>query len=238
MKLQLLHHPLASFCWKVSIALYENGTPFESRIIDLGDPEQARELQTYWPVGKFPVLRDLERAQVIPESSIIIEYLDCHYPGSRPLLPRDVEQSLKARLWDRFFDNYVQQPMQKIVGDSMRPEGHHDSDGIAGAKTTLQTAYATLDRSLAGGGWAAGPDFGIADCSAAPALFYAGILMPFDGHENIVAYFDRLSARASFVRTIKEAQPYFRFFPMRGDIPARFLDSHAESFSRSAAGRT
>jgi glutathione S-transferase len=184
------------------------------------------------------VLRDLDRGQVIPESSII-EYLECHLTrGARPLLPRDAEQSLKARRWDRFFDSYVQYPMQKIVGDSMRPEGHHDADGVADAKATLQTAYATLDRSLADGGWAAGPDFGIADCSAAPALFYAGILVPFDGHENVVAYFDRLSARAAFVRTIREAQPYFRFFPMRDDIPARFLDAHAESFSRPAAGRS
>jgi len=231
MNLQLLYHPLASFCWKVSIALYENGTPFTGRIIDLGDPEQSSELQGYWAVGKFPLLRDLERQQVIPESSIIIEYLDRQYPGAQPLIPRDFDQALKARLWDRFFDCYVQQPMQKIVGDSMRPSGSHDVDGVTEARTTLRTAYAMFDQSLAAGGWAAGPDFGIADCSAAPALFYAGILVPFTGHANIVAYFDRLSDRASFVRTIKEAQPYFPLFPMRSDIPARFLDSNANSFS-------
>jgi len=237
MNLQLLYHPLASFCWKVSIALYENGTPFTGRIIDLGDAEQSRELQSYWAVGKFPLLRDLERQQVIAESSIIIEYLDRHYPGVQPLIPGDFDRALRARLWDRFFDNYVHQPMQKIVADSMRPAGSQDVDGVAAAKATLATAYAMLDQSLAAGNWAGGPHFGLADCSAAPALFYAGILVPFTEHANIVAYFDRLSDRASFVRTIKEAQPYFSMFPMRESIPARFLDSNANSFSSSVGGR-
>ncbi|HEY2396867.1 MAG TPA: glutathione S-transferase family protein [Rudaea sp.] len=237
MSLQLLYHPLASFCWKVSIALYENGASFDGRIIDLADPDQSRELQGYWAVGKFPVLRDIDRQQVIPESSIIIEYLDRHYPGPQPLIPRDPDQALAARLWDRFFDNYVHQPMQKIVAESMRPAGSRDVNGIAAAKATLGMAYAMLDRSLSAGGWAGGPEFGIADCSAAPALFYAGILVPFAGHANIVAYFDRLSDRASFVRTIREAQPYFPLFPMHHDIPARFLDSTATSFSSTAAGR-
>jgi glutathione S-transferase len=234
MNLKLLYHPLASFCWKVSIALYETATPFEGRIIDLGNPEQCKELQDHWPVGKFPVLRDDGRDKVIPESSIIIEYLDRQYPGTRPLIPHDPEQALQARLWDRFFDNYVQQPMQKLVGDTMRPEGRRDPDGVAAAKATLQTAYALLERSLAGGGWAAGPDFGIADCSAAPALFYAGILVPFEPrHAYIAAYFDRLCQRASVVRTITEAQAYFPMFPLHAQIPPRFRQAGATSFARS-----
>ncbi len=237
MSLQLLFHPLASYCHKVLIALYETGTPFEPRVIDFGKPEDGEELRALWPVGKFPVLRDLARGRMYPESSIIIEYLDRHYPGAKPLIPRDPEQALQARLWDRFFDLYVHQPMQKLVGDHMRPEGRRDTEGAEAARSTLRTAYSMLDRSLAEGGWAGGPDFGLADCAAAPALFYAGILEPFEAHhDKLAAYFDRLSHRSSFVRTIKEAQPYFPLFPLHAAIPARFLDRNARSFSRSPPG--
>jgi len=232
MSLQLLYHPLASFCWKVLVALYENGTPFDARIIDLGDPEQSRELQALWAVGKFPVLRDTGRGKVIPESSIIIEYLDRQYPGAHPLIPHDADQALQARLWDRFFDTYVHQPMQKLVADPMRPDGQRDAAGVADAMRTLQTAYAMLDQALAHGGWTVGAEFGIADCSAAPALFYAGVIVPFEQHPNIGSYFDRLCARPSFVRTIRQAQPYFRMFPMQERIPQRFLDASAQSFAR------
>jgi len=232
MNLQLLYHPLASFCWKVLIALYENEVDFEGRVIDLGDPEQSRELRTLWAVGKFPVLRDIGRGKVIPESSIIIEYIDRHHAAARPMIPSDSEQALQARLWDRFFDSYIHQPMQKLVADRLRPDGQRDPAGVADAEQMLHTAYALLDRSLANGGWAGGPEFGIADCAAAPALFYAGVIVPFDEHANIGAYFDRLSARPSFVRTIRQAQAYFPMFPLRERIPPRFLDAAAATFAR------
>ena len=235
MNLQLLYHPLASFCWKVSIALYENGVPFAGRIVDLGDPEQVRELQALWPVGKFPLLRGIGRDKVIPESSIIIEYIDRQYPAATPLIPADPERALQARLWDRFFDHYVHQPMQKLVADHMRAPAQRDAVGVADAVRTLETAYALLDRSLADSAWAAGPDFGIADCAAAPALFYAGVLVPFDAqYPNVAAYFDRLCARPSIVRTITEAQAYFHMFPLQERLPARFLDPAAQSFARRA----
>jgi glutathione S-transferase len=133
MTLILYHHPLASFCHKVLLALYENDTPFESVVVDLGDRQASAEFFAFWPIGKIPVLRDERFDRTIPETSIIIEYLDHHYPGTRPLLPPDERQRLDTRLWDRFFDCYVQVLMQKIVGDRLRPDDEKDARGVADA---------------------------------------------------------------------------------------------------------
>ena len=224
MSLQLLYHPLASYCWKVLIALYELEAPFEAKVVDLSDSRQGEELKSFWPVGKFPVLRDFGRDQVIPESSIIVEYLDQHYARARPLIPRDPAAALQTRLWERFFDCYIHTPLQKIVGNSLRAEGQHDLHGVTEARALLHTAYAMLDKHLGATGWAAGPEFGMADCAAVPALFYAGTLESFvERYPRVNAYFERLAARASVVRTIKEAQPHFPLYPYRASIPARFL---------------
>ena len=179
MALALYLHPLASFCHKVLIALYENGTSFEPRLVDLMDDEASRRFLEVWPVGKIPVLRDEGRDRTVPETTIIIEYLEQHYPGPRPLLPKDPAARLEARLWDRFYDGYVQVPMQKIVTDRLRPGGAHDAHGVADAKATLQTAYGMIERTMADRTWAAGDAFTLADCAAAPALFYAGVVEPF-----------------------------------------------------------
>jgi glutathione S-transferase len=224
MALTLYFHPLASFCHKVLIALYENGTPFEGRIVDKLDEDSAAEFMVVWPVGKFPVLRDEARGRMIPETSIIIEYLDRHHRGPVPLLPDDPELALQARLWDRFFDLYVQVPMQKLVTDLRRPDGQKDPQGVAEAKAALATAYDVIERQLETGPWAIGEAFSIADCAAAPGLFYAGTLVPFAAsHPRTAAYFERLVARPSVVRTLREARPYFHFYPAHDAIPARFL---------------
>jgi glutathione S-transferase len=222
--LTLYYHPLASFCHKVLVALYENETPFTGRIVDLSDERSSAEMMSFWPVGKIPVLRDERRRQTVPETSIIIEYLGDHYPGPVPLLPRDRELSREARLWDRFFDLYVGTPMAKVVIDRLRPSGQHDAAGVEEAKQTLQRAYALAERQLSGRTWAIGEAFSIADCAAAPALFYADIVLPFSAsHTNLAAYFERLVARPSFARTLAEARPYFPMFPLHEQIPARFL---------------
>ena len=127
MTLKLHFHPLSSFCQKVLIALYENDTPFEPHIVDLGDPAQRGAFQKMWPIGKFPVLRDEARDRTIPESSIIIEYLAQHYPGTTQLVPADPDLAWQTRLRDRFYDLYVNEPMQKIVGDRLRPAGKQGS---------------------------------------------------------------------------------------------------------------
>jgi glutathione S-transferase len=224
MALTLYIHPLASFCHKVLIALYENSTPFRPVTIDLGDPGSAAELLAHWPVGKIPVLHDAGRDRVVAETSIIIEYLQRHYPGPAPMLPDDREALLDARLWDRFFDFYVSQPMQKIVTDRIRPEGANDPFGVADARRTLDTAYAMIEQRMADRIWACGGAFGIADCAAAPGLFFASIVHPFAaGQENLSAYFERLLARPSTQRVLAEARPYFALFPYRDAMPARFL---------------
>jgi glutathione S-transferase len=222
--LTLYYHPLASFCHKVLIALYENETPFEARIVDLADDAASAELLAYWPVGKIPVLRDAARGETVPETSIIIEYLAEHHPGPVPLLPSDRAAAREVRLWDRFFDLYVGAPMQKIVTDRLRPAGHNDELGVQEAMATLARAYALLEQHMQSRTWAAGEAFSMADCAAAPALFYADIVSPFSAsHPRAGAYFERLMARASIARTVDEARPYFPLFPLRERIPARFL---------------
>ena len=224
MALILYLHPLASFCHKVLIALYENDTPFEPQAVDLASAESSAELLARWPVGKIPVLHDRARARTVPETSVIIEYLDQHYRGKVPLLPEDPELALQARLWDRFFDLYVQGPMQKIVGDRLRPAGRDDPHGVAEAEAALDLAYAMLDQHMQTRPWAIGDRFSIADCAASPALFYAHIVRPFQpAQQALAAYFERLYARPAFRRVLREARPYFGNFPLRERMPARFL---------------
>jgi glutathione S-transferase len=225
MALTLYFHPLASYCHKVLIALYENDTPFQPKLVNFDEESSSAELLAHWPVGKIPVLHDSGRNRIVPETSIIIEYLDEHYPGPTLLVPQNSETALEVRLWDRFFDLYVQSPMQKIVTDVLRSDGSQDRVGVAEAHSTLRTAYKMLDAHLDNRAWAGGDEFTMADCSAAPALFYGGIVQPFaEDLKQLASYFERLLERPSVARTIREAQPYFDHFPLRASMPARFLE--------------
>lgn len=223
MSLHLYSHPLASFCHKVLIALYENDTPFQAHLVDLGNPDGKADFLELWPVGKMPVLRDEARGRTVPETSVIIEYLQRHHPGPRALLPADEDARLDVRLWDRFFDLYVQTPMQRIVAEELRGAHEKDPRGVADARATLAVAYAMIERQ-AERVWICGDDFTLADCAAAPALFYAAIVAPFPPqHPRLQAYYERLMERASVRRTLAEARPYFPMFPLRERIPPRFL---------------
>src|SRR6266849_1786369 len=214
MSVTLHFHPLASYCHKVLIALYENGTPFTPNVVDLGNETERAALLKLWPIGKFPVLRDDARNQTVPESTVIIEYLDRHYSGRTRFMPVDVDRTWQARLRDRFYDLYVHEPMQKIVGDRLRPDGKKDPQGVEEARARLRTSYGMIDREMETQTWAIGEAFSLADCAAAPALFYANEVMPFgDSHENVAAYFNRLKARPSYARVLQEAEPYFAMFP-------------------------
>ena len=213
MSLTLHFHPLASFCHKALIALYENDTPFTPKLVDLGNEAERAALLKLWPIGKFPVLRDEVRDQTVPESSIIIEYLDRHYPGRTRFIPDAADRAWQTRLRDRFYDLYVHEPMQKIVLDRLRPADKTDSLGVEEARARLRTSYGMIDREMAAATWAMGDAFSLADCAAAPALFYANEVMPFGTHKNVAAYFDRLKARPSYARVLKEAEPYFAMFP-------------------------
>jgi glutathione S-transferase len=216
MTLKLYFHPFSSFCQKVLIALYENGTPFEREIVDLGDPSSAAAFKKMWPIGKFPVLRDEIRDQTVPESSIIIEYLVEHYPGKSELVPKEPDLARDVRFSDRFFDLYVELPMQKIVADRFRPDGKKDSYGVEQAQSQLKTALGILERKLPRKTWAVGDRFTMADCAAGPALFYANLALPFDkDYPQVGAYLRRLMQRPSFARCIEEAKPYRHFFPIK-----------------------
>jgi glutathione S-transferase len=215
MTLALHFHPLSSYCQKVLIALYENGTPFEKQIVNLGDPESAAAFRKLWPVGKMPGLHDSTGDRAIPESSIIIEYLQQHYPGGTALIPAEPAAALHTRLADRFYDLYVHDPMQRIVGDKLRPADNRDPYGVEMAKSNLRTSYGIVDGEMAmhARTWAIGEAFTLADCAAAPPLFFANKLVPFAEFKHLAAYFDRLSQRPSVARAFSEAEPFLKFFP-------------------------
>jgi glutathione S-transferase len=212
--LTLHYHPLASFCWKVLIALYENDIPFTPNMVDLTNSTERARLLALSPLGKFPVLQDDARNEIVSESSIIIEYLDQQYPGRTRLLPADGDLARQTRFSDRFYDLYVHLPMQKIVGDRLRAEGQKDPYGVEEARAQLRKSYAMLDAQMAAGPWAIGPGFTLADCAALPALFYGNMVEPFaDAHKNLAGYVERLKARPSVARTIEGAAPYFAMVP-------------------------
>ena len=148
MSLTLHFHPLSSFCHKVLIALYENGTPFTPKLVDLGEAEERAAFHALWPVGKFPVLQDDARGETVPESSVIIEYLDQHYPGQTQFIPADAEQARAVRFRDRFFDLHIHLHMQKIVGDRLRPPGAKDPHGVADARTRMAAALDIAEFTL------------------------------------------------------------------------------------------
>jgi glutathione S-transferase len=215
MSLKLYCHPLASFCHKALIAFYENGIPFEPVIVDLADEASSAAFRAVWPMAKMPVLRDEARDRTVAESTIIIEYLDAYYPGRARFVPADAERAWQTRMWDRFYDHYVQEPMQTIVTDRLRPEGKNDRYGVEQAKIQLAQAYRVLDQQMRSKTWAVGDTFSLADCAAAPALFYANTVAPIGQTQgDLLAYLDRLMARPSFARVLEEAEPYFPLFPL------------------------
>jgi len=213
MSLELYFHPLSSFCQKVLVALYENDTPFVPHVVDLADEASSAPLRKLWPVAKIPVLRDGARDWTVPESSTIIEYLAQHYPGRAKLVSGDPDVARQTRFLDRFYDLHVNVPMQKVVTDRLRPAGQHDPFGVEQAKAALRTAYGLIDQAMASKTWAMGDVFTMADCAAAPALFYANMVVPFGDARNAAAYLARLRERPSFARAVREAEPYLGQFP-------------------------
>ena len=212
MHLKLYGHPFSSYCQKALIALYENDIPFEFLVLGPGNEQAAAEHGRLWPLRRMPVLVDGGRT--IVEASIIVEYLQLNHPGRVHLLPGERRRGTAVRMLDRFFDNYVMTPMQKIVADCIRAAEVRDPYGVAEAHALLDAAYAWLDGTLQGRTWAAGGDFSLADCAAAPALFYADWVHPIGAaHANVRAYRSRLLARPSFARAVDEARPYRSLFP-------------------------
>jgi glutathione S-transferase len=212
MKPSLFAHPFASYCQKVLIALYENGTDFTYRKFGPEDPGAMTELAALWPLKKFPVL--LDEGQTYVESSVIIEHLAIRYPGAVELIPKHRQGALEVRMMDRFFDNYVMTPMQRIVADFMRATSDRDPLGVKEARSLLDSAYGWLNGAITNRAWASGADFSLADCAAAPSLFYSDWVHEIrDEFPQVRAYRARLLARPSVARTIDEARPYRQFFP-------------------------
>ena len=211
MTLTLYSHPFSSYCQKVLVALWENDIPFAYRHLE--EPGAGEELNALWPFGKFPMLVDDGRT--IVESSIIIEHLDLHHRGAARLLPDDRDAALEVRFMDRFFDQYVMTAMQKPVSEALKAEGGRKDEAMAEARQALDTAYAWLEERLSGRTWAAGEDFTMADCAAAPSLFYADWVHPIGpGFPGVRAYRSRLLARPSFARAVDEGRPYRAYFPL------------------------
>lgn len=211
--MKLYAHPFSSYCQKALIALYEHQTSFEWKLLTFGSDELTAEHAALWPLQRMPVLVDGGRTLV--ETSIIIEYLDLHAPGPVRLIPQDPRAALEVRMMDRIFDHYVMTPMQKFVFDAIRPPERRDPHGVEEARALLDKTYAWLEGVMADRTWAAGTNFSLADCAAAPSLFYADWVHPIPPqHAQLRAYRQRLLARPSFARAVEEARPYRAFFPL------------------------
>lgn len=213
MGLQLYAHPFSSYSQKALIALYENHKTFEYRPLDKADPDTMATFKRVWPLERFPIL--IDDGHTVIEAGIIIEYLDLHHPGPVRLIPDDPRAALAVRTMDRFFDNYVSTPLQKIVIDSIRPAGSGDPYGDDEARRMLETSYRWLEERMAERTWAAGETFSLADCAAAPSLFYADWTHRIDASfVHLHAYRSRLLARSSFARAVEEARPSRHDFPL------------------------
>ncbi|HEY1817822.1 MAG TPA: glutathione S-transferase family protein [Kofleriaceae bacterium] len=203
MTLTLHYHPLSSFCWKALVGLYELDVPFEKHLVDLSDADARAAFARLWPLAKFPVLRDDANDRTVPESTIILEYV-----GADRLIP-----NLECRLRDRLYDAYIHIPMQKIIGDRLRPAEARDAFGVDQARAQIEATYALVDEHVRVGPWAMGNDFTLADCAAMPALFYANKVAPLARWKHATAYLERLQMRPSVARVLREAEPYFAMFP-------------------------
>jgi glutathione S-transferase len=213
MKPALYAHPFSSYCQKALTALYENGTAFEFRMLSGEETEIFADFETRWPVKRFPILVD--QGRTILEASVVIEYLQLHYPGPVKLIPDDADAAIDVRMMDRFFDNYISTPQQKVVFNAIRPEADRDPYGVDEARTMLERAYGWLDERMDGREWASGDGFSLADCAAAPSLFYADWTHAIDAKfANVIAYRKRLLARPSFARAVDEARQYRPYFPL------------------------
>ncbi len=213
MSLKLYAHPFSSYSQKALIALYENATPFEFRMLSPDMPDIGAAFAALWPLRRFPILVD--EGRLVFEATIVIEHLALHHPGTVRLIPDDASAALDVRMMDRFFDNYVSTPQQRIVFDNIRPPESRDPFGVDDARQMLDTAYRWLDGRMADREWASGNSFSLADCAAAPALFYADWTHPIAASwTNVHAYRRRLLARPSFARAVDEARPYRPLFPL------------------------
>ncbi|HTK00513.1 MAG TPA: glutathione S-transferase family protein [Bordetella sp.] len=213
MALQLYYHPFSSYCQKALIALYDNNIAFERNVLDGPDSPAGKRLAELWPMRRFPVLVDGDRT--VAEATCIIEYLGLYHPGPVRMIPEDPKAALETRFMDRFFDNYVAAPQMQIVFNQIRPEDARDAYGVKQSREMLERSYAWLDKKMANREWAAGDRFSLADCGAAPFLFYADWTHAIPSqYGNVHAFRRRLLLHPSFARAVDDARPFRHFFPL------------------------
>ena len=211
MSLQFFGHPFSSYTQKVLIALWADATPFDYRMIE--DPENMATLKQHSPFGQFPLIIE-DDGTALFETTCIIDHLQAHHPGPNKWIP-DGEPGRRARFLDRFFDLHVMNNVQVPVGDKLRPEGTQDPFGVERARARLHTAYDWLEANLGDGPWAAGTQFTLADCAAAPALFYADWVEEIGpSRPKLKAYRARLLAHPTVARAVEEGRPYRHYFPL------------------------
>ncbi|RAK51585.1 glutathione S-transferase family protein [Phenylobacterium deserti] len=209
--MELFAHPFSSYCQKALIAFYENDVPFTYRMLE--EPGVGEEFAALWPMKRFPILRD--EGRVVLEASTIIEHLQVRHAGPVKLIPQDPDLAVEARMLDRVFDNYVMTPQGKFVYDALRPADQRDPFGVEEARKMLDTSYAWLDARMAGRTWTVGETFTLADCAAAPSLFYADWTYEIPARfEHLRAYRARLLQRPSFARAVDEARRFRHYFPL------------------------
>jgi glutathione S-transferase len=215
MSLTLYYHPLSSFCWKALIGLYENDIRFDPVIVNLGDPDSRAAFTAIWPAAKFPVLVDTTRGDaVVPEATVILEYLDAFRPGEVRFVPAKPEAAWRTRLADRVCDLHLHVHMQRIVADRLRGAADKDPFGVAEARAALVKGYGLIEDLLADADWLSAGRFGLADCAAFPALYYGDKIEPIgEQFGQTRAYLKRLGGRQSVLRVLDEAEPYFQYFP-------------------------
>jgi glutathione S-transferase len=204
---KLYYHPLSTYSQKTLMAFQEKGVSFTPEIVDLTSPESREAYKKIYPLAKLPLLI-LDDGWAIPESSIIIEYLDTHFDSGTRLIPEDKDLARRARYHDRQFDLYVNESFQKVFFDGFRPESERDPKGVAAAKERLDVMYTFLEKHFARNTWALGDTFSMADCAAAPCLAYLLSTYPFQAYPHLTAYWGRLAERPSFKKVLAQAEPY------------------------------
>jgi glutathione S-transferase len=204
--MKLYYNPVSTFSQKVIMGFHEKGQTFDGQVVDLFSPEGAAAYRKVYPLGKVPVLV-LSDGWMIPESAIILEYLDTHVEGGTRLLPKDPDQARQARFHERVSDLYLHEPLATVLFDGMKPEAEREPKRVAKAKERLDVMYAMMDKHYAKNTWALGEAFSVADCSAAPPLGYLRGMYSFDRYPNLVAYAGRLAERPSYRKAFEEAAP-------------------------------
>jgi glutathione S-transferase len=203
--MKLYYSPVSTYSQKALIALYEKGIDFEREIVDLGSPQGRAAFEAVYPIGKVPFLKASDDWSV-PESTIIIEFLDDRFPDTSRLIPAEREAARQVRFMDRMGDLYVNDPVVELLFQKIgfRPA---DEKRASRARKHIDASYGWLDQRLAAQEWVSPTGFSMADCALIPPLFYAQLAAPFDDRPGLRRYWERACKRPSYARVMAEFVP-------------------------------